>query len=441
MTLTNEFFEKLQELQAAPKVAQAAPDLSSVQLYSHHFEELTTDRPFYLQNVIIAEASDEDDLKELRKKKRALPPDDMIEKAHPKSVYMSAALGDGGLVENQNEQHEKMLQVVWKMPQGNHIHLYADVLNELVKMANELESQSPEAVEAIDETLAVLTGRESVRLTKEAIAFVPVAIGAAILAALGAGGYGIWSAISGIQENLVADTQDLLSNIQSWKDDPANAMQKPISNKIYNAASQLHGLATQLLRASASLVSAPSAATQQQANQIDGQFEQLLSSIEHSAPALEQNLGGFWTSFNGKVQDVRQSYNMMHAQIAGAAQRPNETGERAKEAPPSATKPTEAPSAPAAPAANNAQRISGVQEYMAKIGFGVPVSGQADQATKSKLVQLERYLNETTENHRGLGLRNLPGNRLAGLLDTSLTATKLETLVGIFENPAAHVSV
>jgi hypothetical protein len=76
--------------------------------------------------------------------------DDMVEKAHPESVYIAEALGDGALVENQNEQHEKMVAVVNKMPNGKLIHNYAACGLELVKFAEECEAAGEtEAAELI----------------------------------------------------------------------------------------------------------------------------------------------------------------------------------------------------------------------------------------------------------------------------------------------------
>ena len=62
--------------------------------------------------------------------------EELIEKAHPEAVYLAEAMGNGGLVENQNEQHEAIMRVMNKMPTGNYVHIYAEVVKELVKIAN-----------------------------------------------------------------------------------------------------------------------------------------------------------------------------------------------------------------------------------------------------------------------------------------------------------------
>lgn len=66
--------------------------------------------------------------------------EDIIEDAHPDPVYVAEALGDGGLVENQNEQHDKMMAVVNKMPNGQYLHTYASCARDLLKLAEECEA-------------------------------------------------------------------------------------------------------------------------------------------------------------------------------------------------------------------------------------------------------------------------------------------------------------
>ena len=65
--------------------------------------------------------------------------EDLVEEAHPEPVYVAEALGDGGLVENQNEQHEKDMAVVNHMPNGKLIHLHASCARDLLKLACECE--------------------------------------------------------------------------------------------------------------------------------------------------------------------------------------------------------------------------------------------------------------------------------------------------------------
>jgi hypothetical protein len=74
--------------------------------------------------------------------------EDLVEEAHPEPVYVAEALGDGGLVENQNEQHTKMMDAVNKMPPGTIMNTNASCALELLKLAEECD-QSGES-EAAD---------------------------------------------------------------------------------------------------------------------------------------------------------------------------------------------------------------------------------------------------------------------------------------------------
>jgi uncharacterized protein YyaL (SSP411 family) len=69
-------------------------------------------------------------------KKQKSPEKNMIDEAHPDSVYIAEARGDGGLVENNNEQQKCIIEMINKMPTGSLVGRYASVANDLVKMAN-----------------------------------------------------------------------------------------------------------------------------------------------------------------------------------------------------------------------------------------------------------------------------------------------------------------
>lgn len=63
----------------------------------------------------------------------------IIEKAHPESVYVAEARGDGGLVENEIETHKKIMDIIKKMPNGNLVGRYAAAIVDLVKEANKCD--------------------------------------------------------------------------------------------------------------------------------------------------------------------------------------------------------------------------------------------------------------------------------------------------------------
>lgn len=62
----------------------------------------------------------------------------IVEEAHPEEVYVADALGDGGLVENEKEIDDKIINMINKMPTGSLVNRYAkvEVLKDLVKLAD-----------------------------------------------------------------------------------------------------------------------------------------------------------------------------------------------------------------------------------------------------------------------------------------------------------------
>jgi hypothetical protein len=66
--------------------------------------------------------------------------EDIIEKAHPKTVQTAKAQGKGGVVENGNEQQKIDIEVATRMPHGSLIGVHAELVNELVKLANFYDS-------------------------------------------------------------------------------------------------------------------------------------------------------------------------------------------------------------------------------------------------------------------------------------------------------------
>lgn len=88
----------------------------------------------------------QEDLKTIEEKRLKSPEKSIIEEAHPESVYVAEARGDGGLVENQIEQQKKLIEMINKMPTGSLVGRYALVANELVKMADECDRIEEEEV-------------------------------------------------------------------------------------------------------------------------------------------------------------------------------------------------------------------------------------------------------------------------------------------------------
>lgn len=81
----------------------------------------------------------------------------MIEKAHPLSVNLFYNSGNGGLIENQVEQHNATKNMLQDMPTGNFQNRLASIVENLVKLANDADSEGlVDASSLIDETLLEL---------------------------------------------------------------------------------------------------------------------------------------------------------------------------------------------------------------------------------------------------------------------------------------------
>lgn len=96
------------------------------------------------ENGMIKEALPEknphqEDLKTIEQKRLKPAKKNIIEVAHPEPVYVAEAKGDGGLVENQVEQQNKIIQMINKMPTGSLIGRYAQATTTLVKLAADFD--------------------------------------------------------------------------------------------------------------------------------------------------------------------------------------------------------------------------------------------------------------------------------------------------------------
>ena len=96
---------------------------------------------------------------------------DLVQAAHPEKVQVADAMGEGGVVENQNEQQEKNIDIAIKMPSGALIGVHADLVSTLINVATQLDAEGKhkEAVR-VDETIKRLKSLpfENSHLYKEA---------------------------------------------------------------------------------------------------------------------------------------------------------------------------------------------------------------------------------------------------------------------------------
>lgn len=82
----------------------------------------------------------QEDLKTIEEKRLKSPEKSIIEEAHPESVYVAEARGDGGLVENEIEHQEKVIEMINKMPTGSLVGRYASSIKQLSKFANDCDA-------------------------------------------------------------------------------------------------------------------------------------------------------------------------------------------------------------------------------------------------------------------------------------------------------------
>lgn len=442
MTIEADFFEKLAALDKIAKQAsvQATPEATTIELYADRVEELDVPNPVYLTQVVLA-AEENDDLKTLREKKQAKEPEDLVQKAHPKPIYVADGMGDGGLVENQNEQHEKLQRMINKMPTGNLIHTWAAVLDDLVKIATELEDTDPAAAQLVDQTIAELCGQES--LEKTAFSFIPVLIGAAIA---GIGGIS-WQAVRGKQDGLQQDANQLVSTIDSWRNDPKFAAIRPLSDRLYDSAVKLSATAGQLMQASSAVAATggKNPADIQAANELGKRVKDLLDDLGATMGQIKAALPSeFFTATEGGIEDLVADFGAINSILAaGQAAIPQNKVEQPDVADAHKAMSDDKAAPPDPSTADEAARIRAVQEYLTSIGFPAPKTGQADEQTNQALEKFVEHINTSDlESGRiGLGLRNLSGARLAQELKDDLTAAKLRSIVSIFEDPAAHISL
>lgn len=78
----------------------------------------------------------EKNTKVIEEKRLESPEKSIIEEAHPESTYIAESRGDGGLIENQIEQQEKLIEMLNKMPTGSLVGRYANSALDLIKAAN-----------------------------------------------------------------------------------------------------------------------------------------------------------------------------------------------------------------------------------------------------------------------------------------------------------------
>jgi len=79
---------------------------------------------------------------------------DLVEKAHPKTIEVADAMGSGAVVENIKQQQDVDLNIATKMPNGSLHGVHAELVKSLVEAANKLEDEGKtKEAKRIDEAL------------------------------------------------------------------------------------------------------------------------------------------------------------------------------------------------------------------------------------------------------------------------------------------------
>ena len=105
----------------------------------------------------------QEDKKTIEEKRLPSPEKNIMEEAHPSPVYIAESQGDGALVENEIENQKKMIEVINKMPTGNHTGRYAALANVLLKVADTCDDLGEESAADLltDAAKTVLEGAKS----------------------------------------------------------------------------------------------------------------------------------------------------------------------------------------------------------------------------------------------------------------------------------------
>lgn len=151
---TDEIFHEMEQQlkKIAAEKPNYRPDISLSEVTPDW--DLSPRKLAFVQDAIIVNAFEEDkDM--LAEKRRAIEVGDIVEQAHPEkeTVNVGDAPDGSGIVENQNQQHQKIKNIVFRMPKGFNFNTMA-VLEQLAKIAEDLDSKGKfKAVVAIDRTI------------------------------------------------------------------------------------------------------------------------------------------------------------------------------------------------------------------------------------------------------------------------------------------------
>lgn len=420
--MLNEVMVKYAELLDSSVKEEPAQE---IELLPNRFYELDVGQPVFNEEVLFAEAADEN-VEVLHEKKFPQKPEDMVERAHPESVFVSPALGDGGLVENLNERHSKIVEMINKLPTGNHVHVHASIVENLVKTANDLEAAGlVQMAEEVDYLLASMTGDLKKKLTREGIApllaflgFKGV-VGLIGLLSLGLGlgmAGGAAASLVGIPSDIANDSAELL---QFARDLPAAfPNHSQMANKIVTNLTEFHRLSKVILQG-VQRKPKDHAEIQRLAQKIN-EARSLIAQVKEDVGYME-NLGtSYWNlpkikarvwGIEGKLDKLISSLEALGGQLEphfNQRQRQGLPGEsEVQQLREDSTEEVSESPTPAVPQPLDADAKRQVMAFMEKLRGGV-----TEVNLPERLDELADAVVKSVANRTGITLENLTGDRL-----------------------------
>jgi hypothetical protein len=313
--------------------------------------------------------------------------EDIIGRAHPKDAKPAESMGNGGLVENIIQQQKVDIEIATRMPNGALIGRHAELINNLVALANELEGEGKSEVAArVDQAIERISGLPFANsLHKEAV-FPFAALLLAPLkwllwggtaAGVGAGAMGWLSKITSTRESLTEDIQDVLDKAVS------------VGNKDSSLSVTENKLRLLLSPYVDKFRQMPVPGDEKALREFLDTLQNFSGRIIPDAQALVTMMtavkGGFWehiglgakARLEEAFKDMVQTFqDTMKAVVAAA-----KVGK--------ANMPTPMAGKPELLMGSD---ISGVQKLLAEQGLNIPQNGKLDEATKSALQSLEQKL-------------------------------------------------
>lgn len=263
-------------------------------------------------NAFTSFASERSEQSEIKEKLTPVEIEDMIDKAHPEPAYTADAMADGGLVENQNELHEKLVQMIKKYPSGSTGHKYASLVEDLIAIANDLDANgNVKAAMQVDAFIHQALKKKSSGLK---IAWIPIAVG--IGTALLGGGGSLYSMINGMQENLAKDAQDLADNIAGWVNDKEYQAVRPAANQALSDCRAIVNLGRELMNSVAMMQKSGSPQLAQHIDKLSARIGELVSDVDANINRAASVAGSGKTGLDfritlSKLNDLKTSFSQL----------------------------------------------------------------------------------------------------------------------------------